>query len=167
MSDKLEEVNPLQLHVQVIDFTGKKLKTFNETVSAKPNTSSKVKSYTVSDLVTEEQKHNCVIHAWLSDKNGKVISEKNNYFYWPNKLNLPEPTIKQKVAYADGKYTVTLWSNYLAKDVFVEIPVQGAKFTDNFFDLLPGEKKTVVITSPQLKASERTPITLKHIRETY
>lgn len=76
-------------------------------------------------------------------------------------------TIKQKVAYADGKYTVTLSSKYLAKDVFVEIPIQGAKFTDNFFDLLPGEKKTIVITSPQLKASEKTPITVKHMRETY
>jgi|LSQX01.1.fsa_nt_gb beta-mannosidase len=167
MSDQLEEVNSLQLHVEIIDFMGKKLKTFKETVSAKANTSSKVKSYAITDLLTEEQKHNCVIHAWLSNKNGKVISEKNDYFYWPNKLNLPQTTIKQKVAYADGKYTVTLSSKYLAKDVFVEIPIQGAKFTDNFFDLLPGEKKTIVITSPQLKASEKTPITVKHMRETY
>ncbi|MEA4948671.1 MAG: glycoside hydrolase family 2 protein, partial [Petrimonas sp.] len=48
-----------------------------------------------------------------------------------------------------------------------EIPVMGAKFTDNFIDLLPGEKRIIEITSPALKASEKTPITVKHIRETY
>ena len=43
----------------------------------------------------------------------------------------------------------------------------GAKFTDNFVNLLPGEKKVIEITSPELKASAKTPITVKHVRETY
>jgi len=49
----------------------------------------------------------------------------------------------------------------------VEIPVQGARFSDNFINLLPGEKRTIVIRSPRLKAADRTPVTVKHIRETY
>lgn len=89
------------------------------------------------------------------------------FFYWPNKLNLPETTIKQSVKYADGKYTVTLSSKKLAKDVFVEVPVLGAKFSDNFFTLLPGKKKVIEITAPELKAKERTEVTVKHLRETY
>ncbi|HZJ80434.1 MAG TPA: glycoside hydrolase family 2 protein, partial [Dysgonamonadaceae bacterium] len=69
--------------------------------------------------------------------------------------------------YTDGEYRVTLESNYLAKDVFIEIPTQGAMFSDNFFDLLPGEKKVVTIKSPQLTKDGKTVITIKHLRETY
>ncbi|NLO70817.1 MAG: hypothetical protein GX102_07765 [Porphyromonadaceae bacterium] len=105
--------------------------------------------------------------AWLSDSKGKVISTRDYFFYWLNKLNLPETTIKQSVKYADGKYTVTLSSKKLAKDVFLEVPVLGAKFSDNFFTLLPGKKKVIEITAPELKAKERTAITVKHLRETY
>ena len=62
---------------------------------------------------------------------------------------------------------LTLLSPALAKDVFIEITLQGARFSDNFFDLLPGERKTVVITSPQIKKGEEIHLTIKHIRETY
>ena len=61
----------------------------------------------------------------------------------------------------------TLLSPALAKDVFIEIPLQGARFSDNFFDLLPGERKTVVNSYPQIKKGEEIPLTIKHIRETY
>jgi beta-mannosidase len=167
LSDKLEDVDNLQLHVQVIDFEGKILKNFKQAVSAIANKSFKVLTYKTADLLTEEQKHHCVIRAWLNDKKGNFISGKNIYFFWPINLQLPETTIKKTVTYSDGKYIIILSSKYLAKDVFVEIPIQGAKFSDNFFDLMPGEKKTVVITSSQLKASEKTPISIRHLRETY
>ena len=55
----------------------------------------------------------------------------------------------------DGKYEVTLSARQLARDVFIEIPVQGARFTDNFFDLLPGQTKKVIITSDKLKKNEK------------
>lgn len=41
----------------------------------------------------------------------------------------------------DGKCELTLFSSTLAKDLFIEIPLQGARYSDNFFDLLPGERK--------------------------
>ncbi len=89
-----------------------------------------------------------MIHAWLSNGKGERVSTKDYFFYWPNKLNLPQAEVKTSVKYADGKYTVTLRSNVLAKDVFVEIPVQGAQFSDNFVDLLPGQEQVIEIASP-------------------
>lgn len=167
MSDHLKDINNLQLNVQVIDFDGKVLKRFTEKVSAGANTSKVVKSFAASELVTDDQKHNTIVHAWLSDSKGKVISTRDYFFYWPNKLNLPETTVNKSVKYADGKYTVTLSSKKLAKDVFIEIPVLGAKFTDNFFTLLPGQKKVIEITSPELKAADKSNVTVKHLRQTY
>lgn len=167
MSDHLKDINNLQLNVQVIDFDGKVLKRFTEKVSAGANTSKVVKSFAASELVTDDQKHNTIVHAWLSDSKGKVISTRDYFFYWPNKLNLPETTVNKSVKYADGKYTITLSSKKLAKDVFIEIPVLGAKFTDNFFTLLPGQKKVIEITSPELKAADKSNVTVKHLRQTY
>lgn len=167
LSDYLQDKNDLRLTVQVIDFSTGKQKEITEKVNAMANSSNIVKAMAVSGLVREADKANKMIHAFLTDAKGNRISTKNYFFYWPNKLNLPETNIATKVEYADGQYTVTLSSPKLAKDVFVEIPVSGARFSDNFFDLLPGVKRTIVITSPQLKAAGRTPVTVKHIRETY
>lgn len=167
MSDLLEDTNNLTLNVQVIDFDGKVIKKFNQKVNAKANTSEIVKVFDSAELVTEEQKHNTIVHAWLSDSKGNVVSTRDYFFYWPNKLNLPETKINTSIKYADGKYTVTLVSKKLAKDVFIEIPTLGARFTDNFFTLLPGQKKVIEITSEELKAKDKTPITVRHLRETY
>ena len=37
----------------------------------------------------------------------------------------------------------------MARDLFLEVPVQGVRFTDYFFDLLLGQRKKIVITSPE------------------
>ena len=71
-----------------------------------------------------------------------------------------------KVKPMDGKYEVTLSARQLARDVFIEIPVQGARFTDNFFDLLPGQTKKVIITSDKLKKNEKVDITIKQLSDT-
>ena len=166
-SDKLTDENNLTLRIQLIDFNGKVLKDLKETVSARANVSELVKSVSINGFATEEQKSNSVVKATLSDKKGKLIAEDNYFFYWANKLNLPETQIKSSVKYADEQYTVTLSSTKLAKNVFVEIPILGAQFTDNFFDLLPGEKKTIVISSSELKAEAKTAVSVKHLRQTY
>lgn len=167
LSDYLEERNDLQLTIQLIDFQTGKQKEIKTKVSARANCSQIVKTLPLSGWMGEQDKTNKMIHSFLSDSKGDVISTKDYFFHWPNKLNLPETKIETKIKYADGQYTLTLRSPKLAKDVFVEIPIQGARFSDNFIDLLPGEKKTIMITSPLLKAADRTPVTVKHIRQTY
>ncbi|MDD4158596.1 MAG: glycoside hydrolase family 2 protein [Proteiniphilum sp.] len=167
MSDYLQEKENLLLTVQLIDFTTGKQREIKEKVRARANSSNIVKTIAASSLLNEADKASKMIHAFLSDSKGNVIASKDYFFYWPNKLNLPETKIDTKVRYADGQYTVTLSSPRLAKDVFVEIPVQGARFSDNFIDLLPGEKKTIIIRSPKLKAADKTPVTIKHMREIY
>ncbi|WP_294083282.1 beta-mannosidase [Proteiniphilum sp. UBA5384] len=167
MSDFLQDRNNLRLTVQVIDFSSGKQKEFTERVDAKANDCRIIKTFNIADLVSETEKNHTMIHAFLSDDKGNVLSSKDHFFYWPNKLELPETEVQTNVQYRDGEYKITLSSKKLAKDVFVEIPILGARFSDNFIDLLPGEKRTIIITSPKLKAADKTPITVKHIRETY
>lgn len=167
MSDYLYDTPNLDLTIQVVDFNKGVVKKMTEKVTAKANSSNIIKTINMTDLVKESDKPNTLIRAWLSNNRGEIISTKDYFFYWPNKLNLPQTDVNATVDYADGKYCVTLTSAKLAKDVFVEIPIMGAKFSDNFINLLPGEKRVIEITSPQLKAADKTPITIKHIRQTY
>jgi beta-mannosidase len=75
--------------------------------------------------------------------------------------------VKSSIQYADGEYRVLLSSKKLAKDLFLEIPIQGARFSDNFIDLLPGEQRTIIIRSPELRAVDKTPVTVKHMQEIF
>ena len=167
LSDKLQNENDLKLEIELKDFYGKNIRKIKRIITAKANDSKKVLEVNSSDFVTEIQRKNSFLLVKLSDKNGKLIAQEIHYFDAPKNLNLPETTIQKKIRQEDGKMTITLTSKKLAKDVFIEIPIQGARFSDNFFDLLPGEKKVVTIISPELKKSVKTEITVKHLRETY
>ena len=167
LSDKLTDANDLTLQVLLIDFKGEVIRSIDTKVDAKANASNQVYSIALKDFATTEQQQNSVVNATLTDHNGEIITQSNYFFHWPNKLNLPKTTISKSVSYNEGKYTVTLESNYLAKDVFVETPIQGAKFSDNFFDLLPGEKKVITSISPELTKNDKRAIIVKHLRETY
>ncbi len=109
----------------------------------------------------------CFMQLTLKDESGRIIDETVYFFEKTKDLLLPETTITCKMKQTDGKCELTLLSPALAKDVFIEVPLQGARFSDNFFDLLPGERKTVIITSPRIKKGEELPLRLRHIRETY
>ena len=72
--------------------------------------------------------------------------------------------VSYKVKQMDGKCEVTLSTKQLARDIFIEIPVQGARFTDNFFDLLPGQTKKIVITSDEIKKGAPVELKLRHLK---
>lgn len=166
-SDELQARRNLTLHIRLIDFDGKTLKEIKQPVSTPANQSLLVKSIATAELATDEQQKNCVAVVRLTDKRGYVVAGDNFFFKWAKELNLSQTEIKTSMQYADGKYTLTLHSPKLAKNVFVEIPILGAQISDNFFDLLPGKKKVIEIVSPELKAADKTTVAVKHVRETY
>lgn len=85
--------------------------------------------------------------------NRQVLSDEIYYPVYPKFQRLPQAKISCKKTQKDGIYELTLKSSQLARDVFVEVPVQGVRFSDNFFDLLPGITKRITITS-----SDGTPL---------
>jgi beta-mannosidase len=107
---------------------------------------------------------NTLLLMTLKDQKGKVLSEEIYYFNYPKDQELPVAKVSYKVKQMDGKCEVTLSTKQLTRDVFVEIPIQGAKFTDNFFDLLPGESKKIVITSEDIKKNETINLKIRHLK---
>ena len=90
---------------------------------------------------------NVVLHIALTDESGKVYEN----FYYPAKhkdMNYAKPTIEKKFAATDGGYEVTLSSDVFARGVYIVIDgMTDYSLSDNFFDMMPGQAKTVRIST--------------------
>lgn len=167
ISDKLEDTGGLTLDMKLTDFSGKRLAQKSVKVEAPANSSVKVFGEALDAWVDETKRNTCFLLLALRDRSGREVARDVHYFVPTKELDLPQTAVRCKLKVADGSCEVTLSSPKLAKDVFVQIPYQGARFTDNFFDLLPGETRKIVVTSPEIKKNGKPEITLRHIRETY
>ena len=100
----------------------------------------------------------------LKTQQGEVLSEEIFYFNYPKDQELPLTKVTCKTKQSNGKCEVVLSAKQLARDIFIEIPYQGARFSDNFFDLLPGQTKKIVITSNEIKKGEPIDIKIRHLK---
>jgi beta-mannosidase len=72
---------------------------------------------------------------------GGELATGTYYFVPPKGLKLEEPTLTMQW-HSPGVLNIAN-SGYLAKDVYLELP--KGDFSDNFFDLLPGESKVIQV----------------------
>ena len=72
-----------------------------------------------------------------------LISEDNFYFSPPKELKLPVTKVKYTVNKTKSGFTIELSSPKLAKNVYLSVNDKNAFFSDNYFDLIPGD--TVIV----------------------
>lgn len=167
ISDRLDDVSDLTLDIRLMDFNGKTLLQKKIKTAAPANSSIKIHSIPVNEIADETMRRKCLLLLTLKDGKGSEIARETHFFARTKDLELPQTFVRHKIHIADGSCEVTLSSPKLAKDVYIQIPYQGAQFSDNFFDMLPGETRKIVITSPEIRKETIPDIEIKHIRETY
>jgi len=83
----------------------------------------------------------------------------HDYFFAPFKeLSFSKPTLTSEVATVRGGFSVKLSADKFAKAVYLAVAERDGFFSDNFFNLAPGQEMTVEFHS-------RTPLTLKEFQE--
>ena len=162
LSDVLKEHKNATLQLKVMDFNGKVLNKKVVKGEVPANASAIFHKEAYAGLATNPT--NTLLLMTLKDQKGKVLSEEIYYFNYPKDQELPVAKVSYKVKQMDGKCEVTLSAKQLARDIFIEIPYQGARFTDNFFDLLPGQTKKIVITSDEIKKGEPVALKIRHLK---
>lgn len=167
MSDKTEDTKHLSLEMKLCDFKGKILRKHCLKTGMKANVSIPVWEGNVTEWVTPEQQKWTYLLLTLRDRKGQKIVEEPYFFAKPKELELPLANVSVRSQMRDGTCEVVLTSDSLAKDLFLEIPVQGARFSDNFFDLLPGEVRKIEITSPEFRKGGKLNLRVRQLRETY
>jgi beta-mannosidase len=75
---------------------------------------------------------------------GKTLASAAHYFVKPNQLPLSRPQITVSISQAEDSSIITLESDVVAKGVYLQSKNGIGNFSENYFDLFPGEKMTVV-----------------------
>jgi len=150
VSDRREAV-PAKLLVQVLTLAGELVYQDEQTLTLAPNQSAQVWSGDKEVLLDYHDPAELVVSArlWAGDN---LLSENLLYFVSPKEMSLPDPGLTAEVLPASGGYAITLRTERLARHVWVSVPGVEGQFSDNYFDLLPGEER-VITFSPQAETA--------------
>ncbi|THV61986.1 beta-mannosidase [Chryseobacterium candidae] len=137
ISDLVKELNS-DIKFELIDFKGKTLWKSNHSDNIKADVSKKIRSISKSELGQFD----------LSKAVLKISSEKDTtfeklfFFNKPKDLKLLKPEIKiRKISPTE----IEISTDMLAKDIYL---IGDTHFSDNFFDLLPGTPKRIILSKP-------------------
>jgi len=144
VSDLLEN-KEAQLKLELIDFNGQALSDKLVDFNLLANTSSQIGQFDLNDLLKGADKAKSVLK--MSVLTGKdVLASNLYYFVKPKEQNLPKATIETTFRNVDGTWHVDVKTNKLARDIYLNFPNKEVVFSDNYFDLLPGEKRTITLS---------------------
>ncbi|TGD57388.1 beta-mannosidase [Flavobacterium humi] len=130
------------LELQLMDFEGKTLWHKSATIHIEENSSKIYETVTKTQLAGFNLKET-VLRVQLTMP-GAEEKEVLYYFEKPKNLALKKPVVS--VTYTDAN-TIEITTDILAKNIF--ITAGDAFFSDNYFDLLPGRKKKIVISNTE------------------
>lgn len=139
----LHEKKNTTLLLKVIDFSGKVL--FEKTITAalEPNSSKEFFKDDVSGIVPAQALKTSLLYTEVKEGDN-ILSSNILYFLPPKDLSLPKTSVISEVKEENGVYTLHLSSVKLVKNLYLSLENGNGFFSDNYFDILPGQ--TVVIT---------------------
>jgi beta-mannosidase len=142
VNDLFNTINS-KLALKVIDFTGKIL--FEKTIDAvlAPNSSKEFFSDEVARIVPAAALKTSLLYAEVKEGD-KVLSSNILYFLPPKDLSLPHSTVIAEIKEEKDLFTLRLSSTKLVKNLYLSLEDGDGFFSDNYFDILPGQK--VIIT---------------------
>lgn len=165
ISDKLQDCNA-KLKIYIQDFYGKKILSEEKDVLVKANQSEKIKTFDIKSILGDLPANEGVMTAELYVED-TLVSICNHYFVLPKDLKLPDYKVKTKVEKNDNGYKVTLSSKTLVKDLYVSFPGYLGNFSDNYFDLLPGETKVIEFRTDKVIPQAKKNIKLFSLKDSY
>ncbi len=145
-SDKLEDIQG-QLKLELISFEGELLWDLERKITIPANASTELlRQYNVNLLKLENPKQ-VVLKASLTTP--KSSYQQLHYFAPPKDLELKQANINIELQELDGAYELSLSAATLVKNVMLQVADKEIQFSDNYFDLLPNEKKVIRIQTAE------------------
>ena len=155
VNDELRDIQA-ELKLKVIDFSGNVIWEENKPIRVEANSSATFYEVDEAEFLKGKDSKNQLLTAELDEGNTKLSS--NVFYFRPVKeLNLPAPKVESSVQQVEDGFEISLKSDRLAKNLYLTIGDENGFFSDNYFDLLPGENVTIKlktsITKEQLDKS--------------
>ncbi len=124
------------------DFSGRKLYEEILEVRVPANASLKVKHLSFVELRIEDPRREYLA---VCSQSGRFYDNRH-FFVEVKDLVRPKPDLKVEIAEgSDGKYEVGVTTDVYAYFVKLVVPIEGTKFSDNYFDLFPGGERVIEV----------------------
>ncbi len=145
VSDLPENI-PVTLCIRCLDFSGKELYFKNIQTTANANRAQMVFSEKAAVLHPDRSAGSCLLDMKVFRKNHQLA---HNVFYFtePKNLELDDPALELKWEKVFDKIFLFMKSPTLVKNIFIDHPEESGFFSDNYFDLFPGEEKIIIFQS--------------------
>jgi len=137
----LREAVGCELVVTLFDFGGSALREWVRPVVLEADSAVAVFSAPVLELLDGHEPGRVLLMLSLV-ADGKVLDCKNHYFIPAKEIPLRRTGFTVTETPGSGGLSFTVSSNVLARGIYLSAEEEGI-FSDNFFDLLPGQVKTV------------------------
>ncbi len=150
----------VEMEYEIFDFTKGTLKTKKRAFRIKRLSNKKAFCLNAPAIKSRYRAKTTGIAARLYE-NGKLLQQKTVLFDHEKNLRLPHANLKTNIMADGNQLKITVKTDTFARLVKVESNRSTLPFSDNFFDILPNEEKTVTInvedgmTPEELKKSIR------------
>jgi beta-mannosidase len=133
------------IRLNLADFNGLSLWNRPVKVSLPANSSALVYSLDLKELPLNYRKNDVFLTATLVIGTNEIDQE-FVYFAKPRELKLPDPGIKTRISDKGDHFVIEITTQKLCKNLMLISDNTDVQFSDNFFDMQPGE--TRLITCP-------------------
>ena len=166
VSDRLRSFKG-NMKIMLLDLKGTVLSYDTLELDVKENTSEQVFSQSKEALLKGKAAGEVMMRVIL-EEDGEPIASNQLYFTPVKEIVLPSPTIKSKVERTAQDYAITLETDVLAKNVWLSYEGhQDGFFSDNYFDLFPGEEVTVRLTHADEVGDLEGKLVIRTLADTY
>lgn len=141
VNDELREIHG-QLNLSMVDFEGQVVWEKSVLADIPANSSDSYFDVNRYEFLRDKNSRRQVLVAELVE-NGQFIANNVFYFRPVKEMTLPSPNVEYEILPVEGGYQIVLTTDQLAKNLFMTIDDEEGFFTDNYFDLLPGEEAEV------------------------
>jgi beta-mannosidase len=154
-----------KMEARITDFEGRELWKKSLSVNMDANSSKEIYAVKTEDLVRNMDTTRIVFTVKIM-KDNKLLASNLYYFSAAKNLKLEKPVISKTISATDQGFLVTLSADKLVKDLYLSTDVKG-EFSDNYFDLLPGEKVTVKFNTKEKIENFESKLKLVSVVDTY
>ncbi len=168
INSDLNNNKQVQAHLTLKEFSGKVLS--DETKGTILDHEKAMEIYTMNVRKLQEKFNTDEIFLQVDVLEGETQLASDIYlFEIPKNLKLPETNITAMIKTEGENLVVELSSEKLAKNVYLWIDNCNSRFSDNYFDILPGDKKIVTLPhcGQEINENEVHIMTLNTILQQY
>ena len=166
VSDRLKSTKG-KLEIRVMDLKGNVVFVKELNTTAPANTSKIAFTAPIHTILKGKQANEVVINTRFIVNGTKEVYDNNYFLVHYKDVDFPKADIKASSIPAGDGFDVTLESNVFARAVFLSLNGIDNFFSDNYFDLLPGESMTIHVTTPLSKEDFEKQLKIESMVDAY